>query len=149
MSADALEQALQVLPVIEEKDSATRHARMARDFASLSRSDQMETLLLTGSHEARRDINERVRAELGLAGSGERLPVVRASDRTPAQKKRLETGNVVPARVIVLRNLASRSATRSSPGVPRAAAFLGPDRKRPRRNDKERHQSRRLLLSLQ
>jgi conjugative relaxase-like TrwC/TraI family protein len=84
-------EALQLLPVIEERDSAARHARMAREFASLSSSVQAGTLLLTGSHEARRDINEQVRAELGLAGSGEHIRVFRALDRTAAQKKQLET----------------------------------------------------------
>ena len=83
--------ALQLLPVIEEKDAAARHARMARDFGALSPSEQAQTLLLTGSHEARRDINERVRAELRLAGSGERVRVFRALDMTAAQKKQLET----------------------------------------------------------
>ncbi len=83
--------ALQLLPVVEEKDSAARHARMARDFGALSPSEQAQTLLLTGSHEARRDINERVRAELRLAGSGERVRVFRALDMTAAQKKQLET----------------------------------------------------------
>jgi ATP-dependent exoDNAse (exonuclease V) alpha subunit len=70
---------------------SVRHARIARDFSALSRSDQAQTLLLTGSHDARRDINERVRAELGLAGSGERIRVFRARDKTAAQKKQLET----------------------------------------------------------
>jgi len=83
--------ALQLLPVIEEKDASARHARMARDFGSLSPSEQAQTLLLTGSHEARRDINERVRAELRLAGSGERVRVFRALDMTAAQKKQIET----------------------------------------------------------
>jgi conjugative relaxase-like TrwC/TraI family protein len=83
--------ALELLPVIEERDAAARHARMARDFGTLSASEQAQTLLLTGSHEARRDINERVRAELGFAGSGERIRVFRALDKTAAQKKQLET----------------------------------------------------------
>jgi hypothetical protein len=83
--------ALQLLPVIEEGDAAARHARMARDFGALSPPDQAQTLLLTGSHEARRDINERVRAELGLAGSGEYIRVFRGVDMTAAQKKQLES----------------------------------------------------------
>ncbi len=83
--------ALQLLPVIQEKDAAARHGRMARDFAALSPSDQAQTLLLTGSHEARGDINERVRSELRLAGSGGRVQVFRALDLTAAQKKQLET----------------------------------------------------------
>ena len=82
---------LQLLPVIEETDAAVRHARMARDFAALSLQDQVQTLLLTGSHEARRDINGRVRAELGLADTGLRIRVFRALDKTAAQKKQLET----------------------------------------------------------
>jgi conjugative relaxase-like TrwC/TraI family protein len=48
--------ALQLLPLIEEKDAAARHARMARDFGALPPSEQAQTLLLTGSHDARRDI---------------------------------------------------------------------------------------------
>jgi conjugative relaxase-like TrwC/TraI family protein len=84
-------QALKLLPVIEEKDRALRHERMAKDFAALTPSAQEQTLLLTGSHEARREINERVRAELRLAGSGERIRVFRALDKTGAEKRQLET----------------------------------------------------------
>jgi ATP-dependent exoDNAse (exonuclease V) alpha subunit len=91
MSVHEPAQALQLLPVVEGKDSAARHARMARDFGALSPSEQAQTLLLTGSHAARRDINERVRSELRLAGSGERVRVFRALDMTAAQKKQLET----------------------------------------------------------
>ncbi|MFZ1907316.1 MAG: AAA family ATPase [Steroidobacteraceae bacterium] len=83
--------ALQLLPVVEEEHSATRHQRIARDFASLSSTARAETLVLTGSHEARRDINERVRAELGLAGSGRHGQVFRARDKSVAEKKQLET----------------------------------------------------------
>jgi ATP-dependent exoDNAse (exonuclease V) alpha subunit len=85
------EEALQRLPVIEEKDAASRHARIAGDFAALSPSERVETLLLTGSHEGRRDINERIRAELRLRGSGERIRAFQALDKTAAQKKQLET----------------------------------------------------------
>ena len=85
------EEALQRLLVIEEKDAAARYARIAGDFAALSPSDRVETLLLTGSHEARRDINERIRAELRLRGSGDRIRVFQALDKTAAQKKQLET----------------------------------------------------------
>lgn len=84
-------QALKLLPVIEERDGGARHARMAEDFASLSPSAQAQTLVLTGSHKARRDINERVRAKLRLAGSGERIRVFRALDKTGAEKKQLDT----------------------------------------------------------
>ncbi|HWZ64744.1 MAG TPA: MobF family relaxase [Steroidobacteraceae bacterium] len=84
-------EALQRLPVIEEKDTAARHARIAGDFVALSASDRVETLVLTGSHEARRDINERIRAKLRLRGSGERIRVFQALDKTAAQKKQLET----------------------------------------------------------
>jgi len=83
--------ALQLLPVIEEPDARARRARIAKNFGALPESVRAETLLLTGSHEARREINERVRIELGLAGSGEYVHVFRASDKTAAQKKQLET----------------------------------------------------------
>lgn len=85
------EQALKLLRIIEEKDGSARHARLARHFASLTRHVQEQTLLLTGSHEARRDINARVRAELRFAGSGDHILVFRALDKTGAQKKLLAT----------------------------------------------------------
>ena len=65
MSVREPAQALQLLPVVEEKDSAARYARMARDFGGLSPSEQAQTLLLTGTHEAQRDINEQVRSSFG------------------------------------------------------------------------------------
>lgn len=91
LAVDRPAEALGLLPVIEDSDAAARHARIARDFSALSPSVRDETLLLTGSHGARRDINARVRAELGLAGTGERVPVFQAFDRTAAQKKQLGT----------------------------------------------------------
>jgi conjugative relaxase-like TrwC/TraI family protein len=90
-SVRAPARALQLLPVVEEEDSATRHQRIAHEFASLSPTAQAQTLVLTGSHEARRDINGRVRAELRLAGSGVLVQVFRALDRSVAAKKQLET----------------------------------------------------------
>jgi conjugative relaxase-like TrwC/TraI family protein len=85
------ERALGLLPLIEERDAGVRHTQMAHDFGALSAVDQAQTLLLTGSHAARRDINERVRAELGLSGSAERIRVFRALDKTAAEKRQLET----------------------------------------------------------
>lgn len=91
LSVHSPERALGLLPLIEERDAAERHTQMAHDFAALSAADQAQTLLLTGSHAARRDINERVRAELGLSGSAERIRVFRALDKTAAEKRQLET----------------------------------------------------------
>jgi conjugative relaxase-like TrwC/TraI family protein len=90
LSVYAPERALSRLPTIEDEIPAVRHARMAKDFGALSPTAQANTLLLTGSHEARRDINARVRAELGLAGLGEPVRVFRTLDKTAAEKKRLE-----------------------------------------------------------
>jgi conjugative relaxase-like TrwC/TraI family protein len=91
LSVHSPERALGLLPVVEEGDAAARHTRMARHFGMLPPADQAQTLLLTGSHAARRDINERVRAALGLSGSAERVWVFRALDMTVAQKKLLAT----------------------------------------------------------
>ena len=91
LSVHAPERALGLLPTIEDENPAVRHARMAKDFAAFSPATRADALLLTGSHEARRDINARVRAELGLAGLGEPVRVFRALDRTVAEKRRLET----------------------------------------------------------
>jgi conjugative relaxase-like TrwC/TraI family protein len=85
------EKALRLLPIIEVKDSTARHARIASEFAALVPEAQEQTLLLTGSHQARRDINLHVRAALGLTGSGEHIRIFRALDRTVAERTRLET----------------------------------------------------------
>jgi conjugative relaxase-like TrwC/TraI family protein len=91
LSVDKPARALSLLPVIEDENPAVRHERMAKDFGALSPAAQADTLLLTGSHDARRDINARVRSELRLGSSGESLRVFRTLDKTAAQKKRLET----------------------------------------------------------
>ncbi len=91
LAVDQPARSLALLPIIEDANPASRHGRIARDFAALPPAAQADTLLLTGSHKARRDINERVRTELGLAGSGESVRVFRALDRTAAQKKQLGT----------------------------------------------------------
>ena len=85
------ERALKLLPVIEEGDKAARHKRVAHHFGALTPGVRAETLLLTGTHEARRDINDRVRAELGLAGSGEYIRAFQALDKTAAEKRQVET----------------------------------------------------------
>ncbi len=82
--------------ITEIRNPEARTKALAEAF--MKSPDQRDTLVLTGTHDARKAVNEHVRTSLGLAGSGLEFNRFEAGDFTEAQKKRIgsyETGQEI------------------------------------------------------
>lgn len=64
-----------------------RYARIAQDYAALTPAERAQTLVVAGTHAARTQINDNVRAELGLAGKGILVSTLTRNDLTHAQAR--------------------------------------------------------------
>ena len=89
LSVDDPAKALEKLEIREVKNAQERYKALSEAY--LKSPDRKETLVLTGTHEARRAVNENVRATLGLAGKGQEFKRFEAGDFTEAQKKRIDS----------------------------------------------------------
>lgn len=65
------------------KDDGERYTAMAASYTSLSATERKSALIITGTNEARKQINEEVRKSLGMGG--ETLSALATLDRTRAQ----------------------------------------------------------------
>ena len=73
---------------VEELEDATqRHHAVVADFIKLDAGDRDKTLIVAGTNEARREINEMVRASLDLAGKGRHVDTLLRVDMTQAQRR--------------------------------------------------------------
>ncbi len=81
----------QILEITEDKD---RYARIAKDYTTLSQEEREGTLLVSGTNEARKTINENVRENLGLNGKGKNIQVLVQKDFTLAQIKQTRSYSV-------------------------------------------------------
>ena len=89
LSVESPEKALEKLEVREIRNPGERYRAMADEY--LKSKDPRETLCLTGTHEARKAVNENVRKALGLSGKGHGFTRYEAGDFTEAQKKRIDS----------------------------------------------------------
>ncbi len=92
LSVESPEKALEKLDITEIKDPRERYKALAEEY--MKSPDKKETLVLTGTHEARRAVNEHVRESLGLSGEGFYFNRFEASDHSKAQKKRIDNYEV-------------------------------------------------------
>lgn len=67
-------------------DDAERHTVIARRYTALAEDDRNKTLVVVGTNDARRSVNEKVRAALKLTG-GHTVATLESEDMTRAQKK--------------------------------------------------------------
>lgn len=74
---------------VEIKDDAARRDAIATDYAQLPAGEREQTLVLTGTREATRELNHRIREKVGLAGKGEAIQVFERGDHTAAEKKQI------------------------------------------------------------
>ncbi|PHV12024.1 MobF family relaxase [Chitinimonas sp. BJB300] len=84
--------------VQEIEDERDRHARIAKDYASLSKEKREHTLVVTGTNSDRIAINKAIRVELGLEGYGRDFRSLGRRDMTQAQRKlahHFRMGNVI------------------------------------------------------
>ncbi|TFL14062.1 conjugative relaxase [Pusillimonas caeni] len=73
--------------VAEVSDSQQRYEQVAEAFSSLSLASQRETLIVTGTNESRRVINEYVHRQRGLEGKGLEFTLLTRVDTTQAQRR--------------------------------------------------------------
>jgi hypothetical protein len=75
--------------ITEIRNPKERYKALSEEY--LKSKDPKETLVLTGTHEARKAVNEHVRKSKGLSGKGNEFSRYEAGDFTEAQKKRIDS----------------------------------------------------------
>ena len=89
LSIDSPEKALEKLSIREIRNPQERFKALSEEY--LKSPDKKETLVLTGTHEARKSVNENVREALNLKGKGQEFTRYEAGNFTEAQKKRIDS----------------------------------------------------------
>ncbi|MEC4682537.1 MAG: AAA family ATPase, partial [Nitrospirota bacterium] len=92
LSINSPEKALEKLSIWEIRNPQERFKAISDEY--LKSPDKKETLVLTGTHEARKAVNENIREALNLKGKGQEFARYEAGDFTKAQKKRIEAYEV-------------------------------------------------------
>jgi conjugative relaxase-like TrwC/TraI family protein len=77
----------QVADILEIKDPILRQTRIAKDYVQLSSDDRARTIIVTGTNDARREINKQVRIGLALQGMGLECDTLIRRDTTLAERK--------------------------------------------------------------
>ncbi len=80
--------------VTEIADHGERRAAVAAAFVSLAPHERDRTLIVSGTNEARREINAQVRDGLGLAGKGLAFDTLVRRDTTQAERRHSKTYRV-------------------------------------------------------
>jgi len=73
--------------VEEIKDNSKRRAAIAAAYVKLAPADREKTIIVSGTNEARREINGMVRAALGTAGKGVEFDTLVRRDTTNEERK--------------------------------------------------------------
>ncbi len=92
LSIDSPDAALAKLEIREIRNAEERYKALSEAY--LKSPDRKETLVLTGTHVARKAVNGLVRESLGLSGTGREFLRYEAGDYTEAQKKRIDSYEV-------------------------------------------------------
>ncbi len=80
--------------ILEVSDDNARYDRIAQDYISIPKEEQQNTLVVSGTNEARKAINDKIRQGLGLKGQGTEIDILSRKDFTRAQLKRVENYKV-------------------------------------------------------
>jgi len=72
--------------VVEIRDDAERHTTIAKNYAQLAPQDREKTIIVSGTNEARKAINENVRQFLDLSGKGKEVVTLERRDNTRAER---------------------------------------------------------------
>ena len=93
LSVDQPAAALAHVEVHEIADSEARYAQIAKDFAGLKVAERAQTLVLTGTNEAKRALNARIRVELqegkALGSDAAEVATFQRRDLTRAEQREL------------------------------------------------------------
>ncbi len=84
--------------VREIRDDHDRRRAIASDYARLPEAERARTLVVSGTNEARREINRAIREDLGLSGRGRELATLTRRDTTQAERlfaKNYAVGDVI------------------------------------------------------
>lgn len=84
---DARSSLQRIKDVIEVKDHHERRAAVADAYMALKPEDRERTLIVSGTNEARREINQMVREGLGTAGKGIEFDTLVRVDTTQAERR--------------------------------------------------------------
>lgn len=76
--------------ILEVSENEARYDQIAQDYVSLPKKERENTLVVSGTNEARKEINQRIRKGLGLNGQGKEIKVLVRKDFTKAELKRIE-----------------------------------------------------------
>jgi len=71
----------------EIQDDVSRWERLSHDFVSLAQQDRDNTIIVSGTNEARRHINKTIRQGLETEGKGEHYNVLLRKDTTQAERR--------------------------------------------------------------
>lgn len=73
--------------VREVPDAATRHSNIADAYSRLSEEERARTLVVSGTNEARRELNSLIRQKLGVQGQGVEFETLGRKDLTQAERR--------------------------------------------------------------
>jgi conjugative relaxase-like TrwC/TraI family protein len=76
-----------ITSISEIKEDIDRYATIARDYVQLPNIDRDRTLIVSGTNDARREINGMVRSGLGMAGCGTEFDTLIRRDTTQAERR--------------------------------------------------------------
>ncbi|HBF13404.1 MAG TPA: AAA family ATPase [Deltaproteobacteria bacterium] len=77
--------------ITEIQNEEARHAQIAKDYTELTKHEQKETLIVSGTNRAKDSINQQVRQNLGFHGKGNLVPVLQDKAFTKAQIKEIRS----------------------------------------------------------
>lgn len=86
-AAQSLDKLNKMENVYEINDPDERYRQLAKDYVSQNISEQEQSIIVSGTNQSRRDINDHVRDLKGLKGKGEEFDFLHRKDATEAEKK--------------------------------------------------------------
>lgn len=88
--------------LLQVQNKHDRRATIAEDYVKLTPSDREKTIIVTGTNEARREINKGVRQGIGTLGTGRDVDTLTRTDTTQAERrfsKYFNVGDVIQPEV--------------------------------------------------
>jgi ATP-dependent exoDNAse (exonuclease V) alpha subunit len=77
--------------ILEINHPEDRYSEMAKDYVSLPQNERDQTLIVSGTNEARKAINQKVREGLNLLGKGYEIETLERKNLTKAQIKQISS----------------------------------------------------------
>lgn len=84
---EARESVAHISSVVEVKDDQSRYQKIANDYGELTQAQRDNAIVVTGTNEARREINTRIREGIGLKGQGSEVETLHRRDTTKSERR--------------------------------------------------------------